>query len=1075
MNLRKTRKFRTAMLGKVLAMVVGIFVCAGAFAQSKTVTGIVSEPDGEPAVGATVLVKGTAAAVATNVDGKYTLNVPEGGKTLQVRYIGMKTKEVEITGDVINITLESDASILDEVVVIGYGTVKKRDLTGPVSSVGEKALKDIPVATAAEAITGKLPGVQVTTTEGSPDADIKIRVRGGGSITQSNTPLYIVDGFPVNSISDIAPSEIQTIDVLKDASTGAIYGARGANGVIIITTKSAKEGKLSVSYNGYIGYKKIAKTLDVLNPYQFASRQYERAILADKVGSEYEPYFGSYQDINLYNYVKGSDWQDIVFGDTGTTYNQSVSVSGGSKQANYNASYNRISDDAIMIGSNYERDNFNLKLNMEPMDWLKMNVSVRYSDTKVKGGGANDVTGSEKSPSDTRLKNAVVYTPIELHNMASPDDDSESASNLHPPTKTIPDSDREKRNKIFNINGGLTITPLKGLSLRSEVGAESNYGEDNRFMGLTTYYVTSGNAAYKNHPAIELNNTEYYSFRNTNTVTYDIGQFLSKDHGVSVMLGEEMISTKGKYLRTEVQNFPVDFNSQMAWKFSTQGTAISTDNYYNTENNLLSYFGRLSYDYKGRYLLTTTFRADGSSKFAPGKQWGYFPSVALAWRLSDEKFMENTAGWLSNAKLRASYGSAGNNNIGADLYKQIYTSSSTTYIPASLSTSYWSAGASMSNPDLRWETTITRNFGLDFGFWKNRINGSVEVYDNNTKDLLIDYPTSGVGYVTQMRNLGKTSNKGIEFNVDALLVNTKDFSLNFGFNISANKNRVEELGGLENVVGNEAWTSMTEASNSYRVIVGQPIGLMYGYVTEGMYSADDFTWNGSRWVAKAGVVDNSSITGLSWGPGALKLRDVSGPDGVPDGKITEDDRVKIGDANPKFFGAFNLSSTFKGFDLSANFNYVYGNDIYNANRIEFSSQYYRYRNEVIDGVPYTQVDPSGLRVTDPAALNALNSDATTWASPTGRYVFHSWAVEDGSFIRLSSLTLGYTLPKNLVSKAYIQQLRFYVSAYNLYTWTNYSGYDPEVDTRRKTGLTPGVDYSAYPKSRSINFGVNLTF
>lgn len=1067
---------KTNLKRSYLCCILMLFFCCGSlYAQQKTIKGTVTDQKGETLIGVSVAVKGAAVGTVTDIDGNYTLSVAADAKILVATYIGMKTTEVPISGAVVDITMAEDHSELDEVVVIGYGTVKKRDLTGSVASVGERQLKDLPVATAAEAITGKLPGVQVTTTEGSPDAEIKIRVRGGGSITQSNEPLYIVDGFPMDNISSIAPSEIQSIDVLKDASSTAIYGSRGANGVILITTKTPQEGKFTVSYNGYIGFKKIAKTLDVLNPYQFAQSQYERAILTDKVSSEYEPYFGIYKDIDLYKSMKGTDWQDEIFGNTGTTRSHSVTISGGTKVISYNVNYNRISDDAIMIMSDYERDNVSLKLKVEPLKWLKLDFNGRYSDTKVRGAGANDVSGSEKSTSDSRLKNSVVYTPIELKSFVADESDPEAIANLYPPDQTIRDNDRFKKSKSFNMNGGVSIIPIKGLTIRSEIGADSGFNDDYRFYGTTSYY-SKNHPSHPNMPASEMATRETFKFRNTNTINYTKDNFI-KDHNLSLLIGEETIVAESKKILDAIGNYPIFFDSKLAWKFPDLGTAYSSQNYYEPKDKLLSFFGRLNYDYLGRYLATVTFRADGSTKFASGNQWGYFPSVALAWRISDEKFMESSANWLSNLKLRLSYGEAGNNNITSLAWNRTYKPSSLVYIPPSVGSSVLTTGNIMPNPNLTWETTTTRNAGLDFGFFNGRLSGTIDVYKNNTTDLLIKYGTSGTGYTYQWRNIGETSNRGAELSLNAVLVDNKDFSLNFGFNISANKNRVEKLGNLEVLPGNEKWTSQTEASNSYGAKVGDPVGIMYGYVTDGMYSIDDFKWNGSNWeAAHPDVVDNKTITGDSWGPGALKLKDLDN-----DGEITDKDRTKIGDANPKHFGAFNISATYKGFDLTANFNWVYGNDIYNANKIEFTTSYYKYRNTLsfmAPGNSFRHVDPStGLRVTDATALADLNKNAKIWSAPMGRNVFHSWAVEDGSFLRFNNLTVGYTLPRSLLSKVYVQSLRFYFSAYNLYTWTNYSGYDPEVDTRRNSdgAPTPGVDYSAYPKSRSYNFGVNLTF
>jgi hypothetical protein len=438
--------------------------------------------------------------------------------------------------------------------------------------------------------------------------------------------------------------------------------------------------------------------------------------------------------------------------------------------------------------------------------------------------------------------------------------------------------------------------------------------------------------------------------------------------------------------------------------------------------------------------------------------------------------MEGQKDWLSNLKIRFSYGTAGNNNITALSYMQTYRSYTTSWLP--FATSYWAPGDALNNENLKWETTVTRNIGVDYGVFKNRINGAVELYWNTTSDLLIDYQIPGSGYKTQLRNVGKTSNKGIEFTLNTAIIDRNDFRLDFSFNIGINKNRVESLGGMDMLQASSAWTSDAEASDDYRVFVGQPVGVMYGYVTDGFYSVDDFNWDGKQWVLKnqsQATPDNSSITGNSWGPGALKLKDLDG-----DGKITAADRQIIGNATPKHTGGFSFTALYKGFDLALNFNWVYGNDVYNANKIEFTTtNKYNNRNmltEMSSGNRWTNVDPSsGALVRDPDALAALNANADIWSPSMARYVFHSWAVEDGSFLRLNNVTLGYTLPQSVTSKVFIQQLRFYVSIYNLLTITGYSGYDPEVDTRRKTPLTPGVDYSAYPKSRSFNFGVNLTF
>ncbi|MBP1676281.1 MAG: TonB-dependent receptor [Bacteroidetes bacterium] len=1090
-------KIKTKNSNQVSKMFISLclmFLFAGnIFAQNKTITGVVKDQSGETIISATVMVKGTSIGTVTNFDGQYKLDVPANAKTLVVSYVGMQSQEIAITGNVINVTLKDDTKMLDDVVVIGYGTQRKKDLTGSVSSVSEKSLKDVPVATVAEALTGKLPGVQVTTTEGSPDAEIKIRVRGGGSITQSNSPLYIVDGFARDGIKDISPSEIKTIDVLKDASSTAIYGSRGANGVIIVTTKTGEQGKMSVTYAGYVGFKQITKTLSVLSPYQFARKQYERAVWSGTVSSDYEKYFGSYNDIELYNYMNGTDWQTETFGRTGFTSNHTFTLTGGSKAFKYNASYSRIDDKAIMAMSDYHRDNFSVKFNYQPIKWLKLDFSTRFAGTTINGSGANDQTGTEKSTSDSRVKNAVIFTPIKLTNLISQDDDIEASASLYSPLETTADNDRKQRNTDFNVNGGFSVNFTKDLSFRSTLSLTQTDKDDKRFYGLSTYYVREGGALKRDNqqaPAVLLTSSDITIFQNTNVLNYKKDNIF-KGQNLSVVLGQETYNKAKSNTTTNIEAFPLDYDSHTAWNNLQDGTnRYGAKLFQDMDDRMISFFGRVNYDVFDKYLLAITFRADGSSKFSGDNQWGYFPSVSAGWRITEEKFMAATAGWLSNLKLRASYGESGNNGIDNSAFKRTYTSSNSNNLPPNMSSSIFTAGEVLANPDLKWETTITRGIGMDFGFFKDRINGSFELYTNKTEDVLIKMPISGVGYMYQWQNAATTANKGAELSLNAALISKKDFHLNFAFNISANKNNVINIGNLSSYTFNENWTSMSEGSNSYIVTPGQPIGLIYGFVTDGWYAADDFEWNGSKWIPNSAkyqynstdkvyydadgnkFVDNATIAGNSWGPGAIKLKDTN-----KDGIISDLDRKVIGNTNPKHYGSFTFSGDYKGFDASVSFNWVYGNDIYNANKVEMSSLYYKHRNMLaLTSNSYTQIDwATGNRITDTSLLTSMNAGANMWAAPTGRYVVTSWAIEDGSFLRLNNLTLGYTVPANFTKKFHIQKFRVYGTVYNLYTWTKYTGYDPEVDSRRATPATPGVDYSAYPKSRSYNLGVNLTF
>lgn len=1060
MNLRAT-----------LAMLFLAFAWS-AMAQTVAIVGTVTDEAGEPIIGASVLEKGTQVGTSTDIDGNFSLRV-SGKNPLVISYIGMESQEVNIKGKSrIDVVLSENSVVLEDVVVIGYGTVQKKDLTGSVSSISAKAIEDIPVVNVAEAMSGKLAGVNVTTSEGSPDAEINIRVRGGGSITQESTPLYIVDGFPVSSISDISPADIQSIDVLKDASSTAIYGSRGANGVVIITTKTAKEGKFSVSYDGTYGFKQVANMLEVMSPYEFAMSQYEQAVLQNKL-DRYESSFGLFGDIDLYQQMHGINWQDEVYGNTGSYFTHNVSLSGGTDKVSYLASYQHTDENAIMLDSDYKRDNFSFKLNAKPFKWLKVKFSTRYSDMVVTGAGANDSKsgGGESSTNDSRLKHTVIFPPISVTSLYDDGDtDEDVVGSLVKPTVAIQDNYKNRHRQLYSINGGISINFIKNLQFSSDFGIEGRADEDKIYKGSSTYDARNSSLA-PGMPIATITDKDTKRIRNTNTLSY---KWTSKNkaHNFNALIGEEMTITSARTKTNRVEGMPTIFTPEQSFGYLTEGIPASVDNHYAYDDRLLSFFGRVGYDYLGRYLVTATFRADGSSKFAPGNQWGYFPSVAAAWRLSDESWMEGAQGWLSNLKLRASYGVAGNNNIAAGQYMKIYSSNSELWMEGF--NSYWTAGNSLSNADIKWETTYTYNVGIDFGFWKNRINGTIDLYQNDVRDLLIDFPIQGTGYQTVTRNIGATRNRGVELALNAALVSTNDFSLDFNFNIAYNHNEVMDLGGLDYLSGNSSWAG-SEINEDYRVIVGQSMGQMWGYVTEGYYSADDFNWDGSKWVAKDGVVDNSAMTGSSWGPGALKVKDLD-----HNGVIDENDRQVIGCAMPDFTGGFGLTATYKGFDLSAAFTFSIGNEVYNANKLEFTntSKYYHRNQLALMGSAnrYTQIDWStGERITDPAILNEINANASLWSPVMPKYVFHSWGVEDGSFLRLNTLTLGYTLPTHLTKKWYIQRLRLFFTGTNLFCVTDYTGYDPEVSTRRKVPYTPGVDYSAYPKSRGYNFGVNITF
>ncbi|MBO8454856.1 MAG: TonB-dependent receptor [Bacteroidetes bacterium] len=1064
---------------KISLLVAGLFATLSLSAQEYS--GAVKDAGGQPLAGVSVFVEGTTLGVSTDADGKYVINVPDAkGKTLVFSCIGMRSHSVVIGNSKrIDVVLEEDANFLEETVVIGYATVKRKDLMGSVSSVDSKALTAVPVTTVGEALSGRMAGVQVTTTEGDPDADIKIRVRGSGSITQDSSPLYIVDGFPVESISDIAASDIQSIDVLKDAFSTAIYGSRGANGVVLVTTKGGTSGKFSVSYNAYWGMKKMANAdaIKVGTPYDFAKNQYELSMIRGSYEDDYVPYFGVFDDIDLYQNVQGNDWVQQVFGNTGTNFSQNVSVSGSTDKVRWTASYSHIGDNAIMVGSTYKRDNLNFKANYKPIKQLEFDVNARYSHTKIMGSGSNSMNDAGSTSGNGRLKHAVQYMPIPVAEGAvSGSDLEEDYGDNAPPLQSVADNDNRRVRRNWTVNGAVTWHILKNLNLRVEGGLEDYTQENDRFYGMTTYYV--GNTAqYPDHPATRYTDLYRQTIRNTNTLSYNFKELFKNDrHHLDILLGQEYIVKKSNELTAVVENFPDFFTSEMAWNFMSTGTSVSTNNYYDPNDKLLSFFGRVNYVYDDRYSVSATMRADGSSKFTKGNQWGYFPSAAVSWTLSNEPWMKGASKWLNNLKLRYSYGTAGNNNIPSGMTMLNFASFSTSWI--SQSDTYWSTVTDggdtiMPNEDLSWETTISHNIGLDFAFFNSRLTGSFELYHNTTKDLLIQFPTAGSGYEFQYRNMGSVRNRGFEVSLNAVLVEKENFGLTLGANLSINENMVTSLGGLDRIESETQWAS-TEIGTDYLVTVGQPLGNIYGYESDGMYTVDDFTYDGSKWVLNEGVADCSSVIGSDYlRPGAMKLKDQNG-----DGKVTSADKKIIGNATPKGFGGVSITGYLYGFDFSANFNYVFGNDIYNANKIEFtSSRKYRNRNLMQTGEQrWTNIDwTTGALITDKEQLREVNAGATLWSPAVGNAVLSDWAVEDGSFLRLTSATIGYTLPSQLTMKARISRLRFYVTGTNLFCLTNYSGYDPEVDTRRSTPLTPGVDYSAYPKSIGFVVGVNLTF
>lgn len=1071
-------------------------------AQTITLKGNVKDATGEPIIGASVVEKGnTSNGTITDLDGNFSLKVPSKANVI-ISYIGMKTQDVAVKGqNSINVILYDDAQSLDEVVVIGYGSVKKKDLTGSVSTVQGSELAKIPVSSAAQALTGRLAGVQITTSDGSPDAEMIIRVRGGGSITGDNSPLYIVDGFPVSSISDVAPGDIQDITVLKDASSTAIYGSQGANGVVLITTKSAKGGKTQVSYNGYIQGKKLLRKIDVMNPYEFVMFNYEKAAMRNSISS-FEKRFGAFGDLDLYKYQEAADYQDEMFGHPDLSQSHNISITGGNDKTKFSLSGTYINDGSLMKDNGYNRFNLNFKLNHEITKGLKLDFGTRISDTTVKGVGTGG--GTYKIRSYDALMKAPVNGFYDFTDVDTSDMSDEELEQYQNDTMTLQEKVdqywRRKQERRFNFTGGVTWNILKGLTYRLEGGYDYTFFQQKDWYGAkSSKAIQDGNKL----PMGEWNKKDTYKYRITNTINWK--HSFNQIHDVDLMVGQEIVVSNnesntmvGKYFQSEIT--PEKMFASMASNSGETGSRTISST-LGQPDKTASFFGRLNYGYKDRYLATVTVRADGSSKFIRGNRWGIFPAAALAWRISQEEFMEPTQNWLSNLKLRFSYGQAGNNRIGSGMYETLYKAySSSKYYGAGgyLNPHYTLANSQMANPNLKWETTITRNGGLDFGFLHERISGTLDFYWNTTKDLLVERQIAAPGYSSVQENIGQTSNRGVELSLNATIIQTKDFMLSANFNIGINRNKVDKLAGTNEMSYNSGgFSSDTKEQDDYRVIVGEPLGLVYGFVYDGIYGVDDFVTytdangrtqfqfdNKGNFILKEGIPNNSYLSGSNAGvrPGAMKLKDLD-----KSGDIDKNDRQIIGRTAPKHTGGFGLNATWKGLDLSVMFNWVYGNQIYNMDKIastqSYRTTYANLREYMGAGSAWTYLDrTSGEIVTDYETLKSMNENKSYWSPltiPDGNPLVTSWAIEDGSYLRLQNLTLGYTLPKEWTKKFACSQLRLYCTLNNVWTWTNYSGYDPEVNSSirnsKTSGITPGADYSAYPKAFSWTAGVNITF
>lgn len=1079
------------------------------------IKGTVTSTDGKAIEGATINEKSTKNTAVSKADGTYIIKVTDLNATLVVSHVGFVTKEVRVSANVpLDITLEAVNADLDQVVVIGYGTQRKRDLTGSVASVSGKQLAAVPVTNAAQALQGKLPGVNVTSQDGRPDASISIRVRGGGSISQSNDPLFIVDGFPVGSINDIPSNQIESIDVLKDASSTAIYGARGANGVIIITTKSGKAGKMSVQYNSYLQSNRPTKYLETMNAYDYIDYNwgYAKAI-SDAYANAWAMLWGIGTYNDTYNNHDGIDHYKIVEAisyarqayKASNSQSHNISVSNGNNKTKYILSMSLDDNDGMKINSWFKRANASFKVDQKLSDKLTLSFDTRFTNIRRMG---NEGTTNGKG---SILSTSYQFRPIPTKEVRGQLDDTKNTQlglydlvlqDQYNPVALMRDYLPYSEDRSLRSNASLEWTPIKGLTARSEVGLNMYWNKGKTWTGsvYNNYLDIAGKPTYAGNASIA--SSEGWGLRWVNTLNYKT-KVVNEHHQVNVTLGQEVNNSGSEGMSMWGNKYPASFSSARAFAMMNQYLQSTTTVNYGyssnvgTPNRLLSYFGRLNYALNGKYLLTATLREDGSSRFAPTHRWGIFPAGAAAWRISDENFMKNIS-WIDNLKLKASYGSVGNDGISANLWKTSWTSDGLRQFSINeVQQSSYSPASTIANPNLKWETTITRNLGVDYSFFNNRLFGTVEVYKNSTKDLLMLTSISAIsGFSATYDNIGSTSNKGIEFSMGGDFVRKKNVTLSGNFNINFNKGSVDALAPGVNGLYKTGWgSSMTQPNTGdYILQVGKPVGQVRGYTYQGWYSVDDFNYANGIYTLKTGVPDiGAGILGTVYGttaykaggqsayPGVIKFKDING-----DGVVNESDVSIIGNMVPKHTGGFSLNGTVHQLDFALNFNWSYGNQVYNANYLAAfygSKEDGLYRNR-LDYLStafriHQIVNGQLVMVNDPSTLRSLNANATTFLPYHENPVVSTLGIQDGSYLRLNTVTIGYNLNSSMLKTVKIQKMRLYGSIYNAFTWTKYKGLDPEVNTNMSQGgaqyPTLGLDWGSYPRARSFTVGVNVEF
>jgi TonB-linked SusC/RagA family outer membrane protein len=1002
----------------------------GETTQTRRITGVVTDANNEPIIGANVTVKGTASGTITGIDGGFTLETPQNA-TLQISYIGYITMDVAIRGQSqLQIRLAEDSRALEEVVVVGYGVIKKSDLTGSVSSVKTTEIQQTPMVSIDQGLIGRASGVQVIQTSGMPGAAASIRVRGSSSLQGGNEPLYVIDGFPVyngegfgntggktslSGLSTVNPSDIESIEILKDAAATAIYGARAANGVVLITTKSGRKGHDNITFESSFGVSNINKKIEVMNAVEYAALVNE-AYTNDGLN----PYYDSNALAGIAQLGGGTDWQDEVFR-TGISQNYQVAFSGGDDKTQYAISGAYFNQAGILIHSDFSR--YATRLNFDRHIFSNLTAGTHISASHTINNSVATETGGEGGVVNGALK----MNPI----MPVYSDEANGVySQVNTPGTLVPNpvataAERKINNAASRLLGDVYLQweVIKDLRLKVSLGADVLYNKANLYTPSTIYQ-----AAGIAQGEIRVGKT--INWLNENTLTWN--KVIGNDHAFNILGGFTMQRNNAEMVYASSSNF---VNNVMEENNLGAGSIYNKPESENIQWSLMSYLARVNYTLKNKYLFSANMRVDGSSRFGANNKYGFFPSASAGWRISEESFMESVKAILPNLKLRGSYGFTGNTEIG--VYGSLATLGSNAWVIGNQLVAGFFPNK-IPNPDLRWERTGQLDFGLDIGLFDNRLRLTADYYRKETTDLLYDVAIPSVsGYQTMLKNIGSLENKGYEFSIESDNLDGA-FRWNTSFNISFNRNNVLELGGEEYKEMDES-DGHLKTGSVRRLIVGQPVGVFYGYRFDGIFQNEEETKQQTTSASPIGV-------------GLRRYKDLNGDNKVD----ATNDREILGDANPDFFGGLANNFSWKGIELNIFFQYSYGNSIFNYNAVELETPtggQNAYR-ELLNR--WTPSNPSNIYPKASTNRNVLISD---------RFI------EDGSYLKLKTISLSYGFPG--IKTRHIQGLRVYVTGQNLLTWTNYRGYDPEVSYRGASTLESGEDFGGYPQSRTFMLGVKL--